>query len=92
MLRAYYWGMPFSNPNNTPSNKQIQMKKLTALAWLFVAFGTTFFLACEKDNTDITNLVEDTIRTDTTRVTCNSQTVAIALQHLRPNQCGIWIG
>jgi hypothetical protein len=73
--------MSFSNPNNTPSNKQIQMKKLTALAWLFIALGTTFFLACEKDNTDITNLVEDPIRTDTTRVTCNAQTVAIALQH-----------
>jgi hypothetical protein len=73
--------MSFSKPNNTPCDKQIQMKKLTALAWLFVALVTTFFLACEKDNTETTNLVEDPIRTDTTRVNCNAQTVAIALQH-----------
>ncbi len=56
------------------------MKGLKSLALLLAVLGTTLFFACNKENTDTSNIIEDITRTDTTRVSCDTFAASIRVQ------------
>ena len=53
------------------------MKELKSLALVLVVLGAALFFACNKENSDTTNIIEDPTRTDTIGINCDSQTIAI---------------
>jgi hypothetical protein len=72
------------SPNNYQQLKHFKKMKVKSLVWL-LAMSVALFFACSKEDTDTTNITEDTIRvdtirTDTIRTPCDSFAAIVLTQ------------